>query len=306
MAGRNRLLKFEDWIGHILQWPFSFLPSTLEPAEVLQKLKQAMDDNVQLLGEGKRLAPHIFDITFSVKDHQRFLPNENFLKQDWQEELVQHARNHHYILREVPVLRLHGESKVRDGNVQVEVASGEAGAMATQALSAEQLAQLRSQLAQGQPVPGLSNSSINAPGFPMGVAGTAGVSGMQGGMPNPQGNPPAPAFPARPAAALPQAWLNIRLVDPVQHAAAAPRVYVIEKPVINIGRQLTNDIIVEDKRVSRYHAQIKYSPNGQFVIFDLGSTNGITINGTPHLRQHTLHNGDHFKIGSYEFIFERR
>src|SRR5260370_40421126 len=81
---------------------------------------------------------------------------------------------------------------------------------------------------------------------------------------------------------LPQAWLTIRLPQMAQ------KVYRIDKPVVNLGRQLTNDIIVEDKRVSRYHAQIKYQPNGQFTIFDLGSTNGITVNGTPHLRQHTL------------------
>ena len=99
---------------------------------------------------------------------------------------------------------------------------------------------------------------------------------------------------------LPQAWLTIRLPQMQQ------KVYRIEKPVVNIGRQLTNDIIVEDKRVSRYHAQIKYQSNGQFMIFDLGSTNGITINGTPHLRQHTLRSGDRFTIGSYDFYFERR
>ena len=99
---------------------------------------------------------------------------------------------------------------------------------------------------------------------------------------------------------LPQAWLTIRLPQ------ANQQIYRIEKPVINIGRQLSNDIIVEDKRVSRYHAQIKYQPNGQFTIFDLGSTNGITINGTPHMRQHTLRSGDRFTIGSYDFYFERR
>src|SRR5258708_39458208 len=101
-------------------------------------------------------------------------------------------------------------------------------------------------------------------------------------------------------ASLTQAWVTIRLPQRAQ------KVYHIEKPVVNIGRQLTNDIIVEDKRVSRYHAQIKYQSNGQFAIFDLGSTNGITINGTPHLRQHTLRSGDHFMIGSYDFYFERR
>ena len=99
---------------------------------------------------------------------------------------------------------------------------------------------------------------------------------------------------------MPPAWLTIRLPQMPE------KVYRIEKPVVKIGRQLDNDIIVEDKRVSRYHAQIKFELNGQFIIYDLGSTNGITINGTPGMRQHTLRVGDRFTIGSYDFYFERR
>lgn len=309
MAGRNPLLKIEEWIGRILQWPFTFLPSKLQPAEVIQKLKQTMEDNLQLLGEGRRLAPNVYDIYLNIKDHQQLAPGEDILKRDWQDQLVQFARQRHYTLRSVPILRLHASSDVRGGSVHVEAelldrqhmgANGEGGVMATQALSAEQLAQLRAQLPLGQPLPGLSGSSINQ-SFPGGAAGS---SGIRGSMPNLQGSPSASALSALPV--LPQAWLSIRLPATAQNAQAAPKVYRIEKPVINIGRQLTNDIIVEDKRVSRYHAQIKFSPNGQFIIFDLGSTNGITVNGTPHLRQHTLRNGDHFVIGSYDFYFERR
>lgn len=314
MAGRDPLLKLNDLIGRILQLPFIFLPSKLQPTEVIQKLKQTMEDNIQLLGEGRRLAPNVYDIYLSIKDHQQFAPSEAILKKDWQDQLVQFARQHHYTLRSVPILRLHASSDVRGGTVRVEAevldkqhlnassAGGEGGIMATQALSAEQLAQLRNQL-QGQPLPGLSGSSIGQTGFSGPPAGSLGGSGI-GSIPNLQGNPAASALSALPA--LPQAWLTIRLPAAAQNAQAAPKVYRIEKPIINIGRQLTNDIIVEDKRVSRYHAQIKFQANGQFVIFDLGSTNGITVNGTPHLRQHTLRNGDHFVIGSYEFNFERR
>jgi hypothetical protein len=269
-----------------------------------------MEDNVQLLGEGRRLAPNVYDIYLNIKDHQQLAPGEDILKKDWQDQLVQFARQRHYTLRSVPILRLHAGSGVRGGSVHVEAelldrqhmgANGEGGVMATQALSAEQLAQLRAQLPLGQPLPGLSGSSINQTGFPGGAAGS---SGIRSSMPDFQGSPSVSALSALPA--LPQAWLTIRLPATAQNAQAAPKVYRIEKPVINIGRQLTNDIIVEDKRVSRYHAQIKFSPNGQFIIFDLGSTNGITVNGTPHLRQHTLRSGDHFVIGSYDFYFERR
>ena len=226
---------------------------------------------------------------------------------------VQVARQRHYTLRSIPILRLHPSSDVRAGDVHIEAelldkqhigasgVNGEGGIMATQALSAEQLAQLRAQLPPGQNLPGLPGASSpsfqSQPGFPAGAGIAPG-----GSSPNAAGVAALPA--------MPFAMLSIRLPaqSPNQQTQqGAQKSYRIEKPVVNIGRQLTNDIIVEDKRVSRYHAQIKYQPStGQFTIFDLGSTNGITVNGTPHLRQHTLRSGDRFTIGSYDFYFERR
>ena len=258
-----------------------------------------MEDSVLLQGEGRRLAPDVYDIFLSFKDHQQLLPVEATLKKGWQDHLIQVARHRHYTLRVMPILRLHPSSELRSGAVRIEAhlqdrqhaidsdgTSTEAGPMATQALSAEQLALLRSQLPPGQQLPGLPNPPIQPGSSPNNSSSSSMLPGdYSQGVPIP---------------ALPQAWLTIRLPQMQQ------KVYRIEKPVVNIGRQLTNDIIVEDKRVSRYHAQIKYQSNGQFMIFDLGSTNGITINGTPHLRQHTLRSGDRFTIGSYDFYFERR
>jgi Protein of unknown function (DUF3662)/FHA domain len=300
---QNPLSKVESFMQRIVEGPFAFLfPSKLQPAEVARKLERAMEDSILLQGEGRRLAPDVYDIYLSIKDHQLLLPIEPTLKRDWQEHLVHIARQRHYTLRAVPVLRLHADSELRSGQVHIEAqlldrhqsgegAGGEGGLMATQALSAEQLAQLRAQLPPGVPLPGISNPSIS-PGFP--------PMGSSPNNPNASSILPGAYPQAAPLPSLPQAWLTIRLPQMAQ------KVYHIEKPVVNIGRQLTNDIIVEDKRVSRYHAQIKYQPNGQFTIFDLGSTNGITVNGTPHLRQHTLRSGDHFTIGSYDFYFERR
>jgi hypothetical protein len=299
-ARQNPLSKVESFMQRIVESPFAFLfPSKLQPAEVARKLERAMEDSVLLQGEGRRLAPDVYDIFLSFKDHQHLLPVEATLKKDWQDHLIQVARHRHYTLRVIPILRLHPSSELRSGAVRIEahmqdrqpanVGDGigtEAGPMATQALSAEQLALLRAQLPPGQQIPGFPSPPLQPGNAPNNASASAILpGGYSQGMPMP---------------ALPQAWLTIRLPQMQQ------KVFRIEKPVVNIGRQLTNDIIVEDKRVSRYHAQIKFQPNGQFMIFDLGSTNGITINGTPHLRQHTLRSGDRFTIGSYDFYFERR
>ena len=282
---QNPLNKVEAFMQRIVEGPFAFFfPTKLQPAQVARRLERAMEDGSLIQGEGWRLGPEIYDIYFSYKDHQQMQPVEATLKQGWEEQLVHFARLHNYTLRVNPVFRLHPSSNLHIGDVHIEAtlidksANNESGVMHTQSLSKEQLAQLQMQLqAAGQPMPGITN--------PPGYGGMTNASGVQ------------PAY----APAMPQAWLTIQLSQ-----SGNQKDYRIEKPVVNIGRQLTNDIIVEDKRVSRYHAQIKYQADGQFTIYDLGSTNGITVNGTPNLRMHVLQNGDRFTIGSYDFYFQRR
>jgi len=281
-ARQNPLTKFEEFVQGLIEGPFARLfPSRLEPVELMHKLERAMNDNTLLQGEGRRLAPNTYDIYLSIKDHQGLSSTQSMLIRDWQNDLVEVARHRHYTLRTVPVIRLHADSSLHPGSVRIETSMGSdgqgAGDMHTQALSAEQLAQLQAQLPKGQP----------------------GI--VSGALPDPRGAPRGsnPNLPPV-STPIPPARLIIRMPQ------GGHQNYPVEKAIINIGRQLSNDIIVEDKRVSRYHAQIKYQVDGQFVIYDLGSTNGITINNTPHMRQHVLRNGDKFTIGSYDFHFERR
>lgn len=305
-ARQNPLSRFEAFIQRLVERPFARLfPSRVEPVEIARKLERAMEDNTFLQGEGRRLAPNMYDIYVSIKDHQQLAPSQAVLIRDWQNILVEFARHRHYTLRTVPVIRLHSDTSLSTGIVRIQTELGDQqggdGGMHTQALSAEQLAQLRAQLPAGQHLPGISGplpaQQPHQPGVPQ--RQTSGANyGSYGQVDQPPVGAAAASSVQLPP--MPQAWLTIRLPQ------AGQQVYRIEKPVVNIGRQLSNDIIVEDKRVSRYHAQIKFQPDSQFAIFDLGSTNGITINMQPHMRHHVLRNGDHFTIGSYDFIFERR
>ena len=270
----------------IIEGPFARLfPSRLEPVEVERRLERAMEDNQFLQGEGRRLVPNVYDIHLSVKDHQQIVAGQNLLIPDWQKQLVEFARHRHFTLRTVPVIRLHGDTQLSPGNARIEATfddgqSGD-GVMATQAISAEQLAQIRANMA--------SSSQLNPNTGSQRATGQSNVGGPS------QAIPPQPVMPM-----MPFAQLVIRLPHGGQQT------FRIEKPTINIGRQLSNDIIVEDKRVSRQHAQIKYQPDGNFAIYDLGSTNGININGVANMRQGILRNGDRFTIGNYDFFFERR
>ncbi len=100
------------------------------------------------------------------------------------------------------------------------------------------------------------------------------------------------------AAPMPPAWLT--LYRPVKGNPVP-----FPGPVLHIGRHLTNDVVVNDKKVSRQHAVIRYE-NGQFIIYDLHSTNGIGVNGVMTHNPVPLKNNDLVTVGSHEFIFQRR
>src|SRR3954470_20584328 len=68
---------------------------------------------------------------------------------------------------------------------------------------------------------------------------------------------------------------------------------------ITIGRQEGNTIRLTERNVSRRHARLLRS-NGSVVVEDLGSYNGVRINGERIHGQVSLHDGDLVQIGDYD------
>lgn len=79
------------------------------------------------------------------------------------------------------------------------------------------------------------------------------------------------------------------------------RHFPLDRPVVNIGRRLDNQIILEDLHISRTHAQLRLR-EGRFVLFDLGSTAGSYVNGRP-IRQHVLLPGDVITLGATRLVY---
>lgn len=73
--------------------------------------------------------------------------------------------------------------------------------------------------------------------------------------------------------------------------------YHLQGTVIKIGRDASNTIALEDPHVSRNHAEIHINGEKQIVIKDLGSTNGIFVNGTK-VNEANLNDGDKILIGT--------
>jgi hypothetical protein len=78
-------------------------------------------------------------------------------------------------------------------------------------------------------------------------------------------------------------------------------VYPLAHVPVDVGRGRGNDIILDDARVSRHHAQIRRR-RGAFVVFDLDSANGTFVNGRP-VEEAILADGDRVSFGGVELVF---
>ncbi|WP_035794397.1 FHA domain-containing protein [Kitasatospora mediocidica] len=125
--------------------------------------------------------------------------------------------------------------------------------------------------------------------------------------PPPQANP---AFPQQQmAGSQPVAPLQFQ-PGPAQHAQPGPalgernptviRNLTAGMNIVRIGRALDNDVVVSDLQVSRHHAELRQLPDGRYEIVDLGSHNGIFVNGQPTRRQ-LLGPQDRLTVGHSSF-----
>jgi hypothetical protein len=74
------------------------------------------------------------------------------------------------------------------------------------------------------------------------------------------------------------------------------KVFELGKNEIYIGRDVSNDIVVNDSEVSRKHARLVIQAGG-LVVEDLGSTNGTFVNGQRLMGPHVLRPGEMIMLG---------
>jgi pSer/pThr/pTyr-binding forkhead associated (FHA) protein len=79
------------------------------------------------------------------------------------------------------------------------------------------------------------------------------------------------------------------------------KVHPLNEAVVNIGRRLENQLVIDDPRVSRNHAQLR-AIKGRFVLFDLNSTGGTFVNGQ-RTSQTVLYPGDVISLAGVALIF---
>jgi hypothetical protein len=81
------------------------------------------------------------------------------------------------------------------------------------------------------------------------------------------------------------------------------RRYVLDGPRATIGRSKQAECVLSDPNVSRRHAELQRSSSGDWTIADLGSTNGVKVNGR-RIASTRLSPGDQVTVGTTTFLFD--
>ena len=105
-----------------------------------------------------------------------------------------------------------------------------------------------------------------------------------------------------------------RLREPVEQAQgvrptralllAEGRRHVIPPGGAVVGRSRECDVVMADANVSRRHAEVRPGAAGTWTVQDLGSTNGVSVNGRQISGAEQLGSGDRIVLGTAEIGFE--
>ena len=82
------------------------------------------------------------------------------------------------------------------------------------------------------------------------------------------------------------------------------KVIPLTAPLIRIGRRLENNLVLDDPRVSRSHAELR-AINGRYVLFDLNSTGGTFVNGLK-ITQSVVYPGDVISLAGVNLVYGQK
>lgn len=95
-----------------------------------------------------------------------------------------------------------------------------------------------------------------------------------------------------------------RPVAPKPLLLAEGRRHVVPPGGALLGRSRDCDVVLSDPNVSRHHAEVRPGGETGWTVRDLGSTNGVRVNGRPIRGEHPLHGGDQLELGTAPVTFE--
>lgn len=278
-------------------------PRAVKPVEIASALRQAMDDESFALSEGHTVAPNSYVVHFSPADFERARSWGSTLASELCDEVIRHADSQGYALPGTVRVAFHPDADVRAGDLRV-VTRLDDGSLPAPAPHDD----------------GASPATAHGPG-----ASAAAPDRLVEDLPAapPREPSPAPRVEPRPAPR--------RAAAPTAPAAPADVDAHADQPTVVMGRPVTvpagpaleldgrmlpldgddlilgrsaerADLVIPDSSVSREHLRL-LTVGSTVTLLDLGSRNGVLVNGRRVDGSVTLRDGDVVTVGQTELLF---
>lgn len=274
-------------------------PRAVKPVEIASALRQAMDDESLALSEGHTVAPNSYVVHFSPADFERARSWGSTLASELCDEVIRHADSQGYALPGTVRVAFHPDADVRAGDLRV-VTRLDDGSLTAPAPHDD----------------GASPATAHGPG-----ASAAAPDRLVEDLPAAPPREPSPAPRVEPRPAPRRAAAS---TAPAAPAHADQPTVVMGRPVTGpagpaleldgrmlpldgddliLGRSAERaDLVIPDSSVSREHLRL-LTVGSTVTLLDLGSRNGVLVNGRRVDGSVTLRDGDVVTVGQTELLF---
>ncbi|WP_375477985.1 FhaA domain-containing protein [uncultured Jatrophihabitans sp.] len=275
----------------------------VEPVEIGAALQREAADKRNVMGSGQVLSPNRYRVTLAPSDHERLVPWENQLTNSLAELLQEYLDENRWdTIGDIEVY-LARDEQLHTGVFGVASRMEPAAPPRRRPMDSLSL----------PVVPGAQPDDYAVQGAGQGAVQGAG----QGAALAPPQTSFAPPGPAAPGHAAPgQQYSAYAPPPPAPYPSAPPRTpaaaLVVDqsnrrfdlRPGSNvIGRGTDADFQLLDQGISRRHLDVQYDGNVA-TAYDLGSTNGTTVNGHE-ISSQLLRHGDVIRVGHTRIVFHQ-
>ncbi|MFJ1582247.1 FhaA domain-containing protein [Streptomyces sp. NPDC088197] len=301
------LKRFEQRLEGLVNGTFAkVFKSEVQPVEIAGALQRECDNNATIWNRDRTVVPNDFIVELSSGDFERLSPYAVQLGDELAGMVRDYAKQQRYTFMGTIKVHLERADDLDTGLYRVRsrtLASSESQHQGGAPQAAHQAAH------QAPAAPSYQQSPQHQPQAPQRP-----TYAQPGGSQRPSGPPPMPAAPPPGGGGARHGVAPVTRLPGTGAPAGAPGAatrrwieingnrHQISRSTLVLGRSTEADVRVDDPGVSRKHCEIRVGTPS--VVQDLGSTNGIVVDGQ-HTTRATLRDGSRIVVGSTTIVYRQ-
>lgn len=237
--------------------------AAIKPVELTTALRNEMDRGILAISEGRSLAPNDFLVHLSTDDYETAKGWGSAVVNEMAKVTAEHAMTQGYSVQDDIRIHFVAEEAHRRGEFEIDATIKE----------------------------GSTGAAASAP-----VTSPPPAAPVRSAAPDKTTAHPRATAPSRPKPAPPAPTAKQAVLEVAGHR------YALHHPSIVLGRSAATDIPIEDPGVSRQHFRVE-KRGSDYVVMDLGSTNGTFVDGRKVAGEVRLADGSVISLGKTKVVF---